>query len=75
MKKLKRGIAKIIVKRTGFSAAYVSDILTGKVKLDRWSTAKKIGAAANVDPVFLLEGRWPDVLGKIEKNIQPPEES
>lgn len=70
MKKLKRGIANIIVKRTGFSAAYVSDILTGKVKLDRWSTANKFASATNTEPLLWLEGKQAGIVKAIEQNIQ-----
>lgn len=76
MKKLKHGIQKIIVERTGFSAAYISDILAQKVQLDTWSTAKKLGRATNTDPLLWLDGPHGRLLHQIEQNLQPsPEES
>lgn len=71
MKKLKHGIQKIIVARTGFSAAYISDILCQKVRLDTWSTAKKLSLATNTDPLLWLDGPHSELLRQIEQNLQP----
>ncbi len=54
--KLKWGIQTKLKKATGYSAAYISDILTGKVRLTSWPTAKKFAAATNTTPYLWLEG-------------------
>jgi transcriptional regulator with XRE-family HTH domain len=69
IKKLKRGLAAIICSRTGFSAAYVSDILSGKVRVDSWTTAKKISLATGVPPILILEGSQSDIVTHIEKSM------
>lgn len=70
MRKLKRGIQKRIVEGAGISSSYVCEIFAGedgKVKLDRWSTAKKISMVLDINPVFLLEAPLPKVIEQINK--------
>lgn len=72
MKKLKRGLATIIKRRTGYSHPYISDILNGKIKLDTWSTAKRFAKATSTMPILWLEGSQEDIVTQVEKNISTP---
>ena len=67
--KLKRGLATIIRKRTGYSAAYISDILASKVRVDSWSTAKKLAAATGTMPYLWLEGTQEEIVIQVQTNL------
>ncbi len=66
--KLKRGIQTKIKQATGFSAAYISDILNGKVRLTSWPTAKTFAAATNTTPYLWLEGSPEDIQTGVSDN-------
>ena len=67
--KLKRGIQKRLRERTGLSAAYINDILSGRVKLTSWPTAKKLASASNTDPILWLEYGSDEIKAAISKTM------
>ena len=52
---MKHGIQKQIAEATELSAPMISLILSGK-KRPSWSSAKRLAAATDTDPVLWLEG-------------------
>jgi hypothetical protein len=68
--KLQRGIQKQIRQKTGFSASYVSDICTGKIRITSWPTAKKFAAATYTDPLLWLEAPTEVIIQTISKKIE-----
>jgi len=67
--KLKRGLVTTISKATNFSAAYISDIFSGKVRVDSYSTSKKLAGATGTYPMLFLEGSQEEIVTTVNKTM------